>query len=35
MKIIVDCFGGDNAPSEILKGSALAVKELDVDIRCV
>ena len=32
MKIIVDCFGGDNAPSEILKGSALAVKELDVDI---
>lgn len=32
MKIIVDCFGGDNAPSEILKGSALAVKELDVYI---
>lgn len=32
MKIIVDCFGGDNAPSEILKGSALAVKELDIDI---
>ena len=32
MKIIVDCLGGDNAPSEILKGSALAVKELDVDI---
>lgn len=32
MKIIVDCFGGDNAPSEILKGSALAVKQLDVDI---
>lgn len=32
MKIIVDAFGGDNAPLEILKGSAEAVKELDVQI---
>lgn len=27
MKIIVDAFGGDNAPLEILKGAALAVAE--------
>jgi len=27
MKIIVDAHGGDNAPLEILKGAALAVKE--------
>ncbi|WP_444657894.1 phosphate acyltransferase PlsX [Caproiciproducens sp. R2] len=32
MKIIVDAFGGDNAPLEILKGCAQAVAELDVDI---
>ncbi len=32
MKVIVDGFGGDNAPVEVLKGCALAVKELDVDI---
>ena len=32
MKIIVDAFGGDNAPLEILKGSADAVRELDIDI---
>lgn len=32
MKIIVDAFGGDNAPVEILKGCALAVKELGVEI---
>ena len=32
MKIIVDAFGGDNAPLEILKGCAEAVKELDIDI---
>lgn len=32
MKIIVDAFGGDNAPKEILKGCAMAVEELDVDI---
>lgn len=32
MKIIVDAFGGDNAPLEILKGCVEAVNELDVDI---
>lgn len=32
MKIIVDAFGGDNAPLEILKGCALAVDGLDLDI---
>nr|WP_319488295.1 phosphate acyltransferase PlsX [uncultured Caproiciproducens sp.] len=32
MKIIVDAFGGDNAPLEILKGCAQAVRELDMDI---
>lgn len=35
MKIIVDAFGGDNAPLEILKGSTLAVKELEVEILLV
>lgn len=32
MKIIVDAFGGDHAPLEILKGCAQAVEELNVDI---
>ncbi len=32
MKIIVDAFGGDNAPLEILKGCAAAVAGLDIDI---
>ncbi len=32
MKIIVDAFGGDHAPAEVLKGCALAQKELQVDI---
>lgn len=32
MKIIVDAFGGDNAPLEIMKGCAEAVKGLGVDI---
>ena len=32
MKIIVDAFGGDNAPLEILKGCALAVEELGVEL---
>lgn len=32
MKIIVDAFGGDNAPLEILKGCADAVRGLDIDI---
>ena len=29
MKIIVDAFGGDNAPLEIIKGCALAVEKFD------
>lgn len=32
MKIIVDAFGGDNAPAEIIKGSMLACEEYNVDI---
>jgi len=32
MKIVVDAFGGDNAPLEIIKGAAMAVAELGVDI---
>lgn len=32
MKIIVDAFGGDNAPLEIIKGSMLAVEEYGIDI---
>lgn len=32
MKVIVDAFGGDNAPLEIIKGAADAAKEYIVDI---
>ncbi len=32
MRIVVDAFGGDNAPFEIIKGAFLAYKELGVDI---
>lgn len=32
MKIIVDAFGGDNAPLEVIKGSMQAVRELGVDV---
>lgn len=32
MRIIVDAFGGDNAPLEIMRGCADAVKGLDIDI---
>lgn len=35
MKIIVDTFGGDNAPLEIIKGSQLAVDEFGVKILLV
>ncbi len=35
MKIIVDAMGGDNAPSEIVKGALLAQKEFGVDILMV
>lgn len=32
MRIIVDAFGGDNAPLEVLKGAQMAQKEYDVQI---
>ena len=32
MKIVVDAFGGDNAPLEIIKGSQMAEKEYGVEI---
>lgn len=32
MKIIVDAFGGDNSPDVVIKGAAMAVEKLDVDI---
>lgn len=32
MKIIIDAFGGDNAPLEIIRGAILAVDEYDIDI---
>ncbi|MCL1858704.1 MAG: phosphate acyltransferase PlsX [Oscillospiraceae bacterium] len=32
MKIILDAMGGDNAPFETVKGAALAVDELDVQL---
>ena len=32
MKIIVDAFGGDNAPLEVLKGAQLAAQEYGVEI---
>lgn len=32
MKIVVDAFGGDNAPLEIIKGCADAVNEYGIDI---
>lgn len=32
MRIIVDGFGGDNAPLAVLQGCELAINELDVDI---
>lgn len=35
MKIIVDAFGGDNAPLEIIKGAAMAVEEYGFEIMLV
>ena len=35
MKIIVDAFGGDNAPVEILRGCAAAVAEYGINILLV
>ena len=32
MRIVVDAFGGDNAPVEIIKGAAQAYNEYGVDI---
>ena len=32
MKIIVDAFGGDNAPLEVIRGAAEAIEAYDVDI---
>ena len=32
MKIVIDGFGGDNAPDEVLKGAALAVEELGIEV---
>lgn len=35
MKIIIDAMGGDNAPTEILKGASAAVKEYGIEIIAV
>lgn len=35
MRIVVDAFGGDKAPLEIIKGSAAAIKEYNIDITLV
>ena len=32
MNIIVDAFGGDNAPLEVIKGAAQAVKDFGVEV---
>lgn len=32
MRIAIDAFGGDNAPDEVIKGAALAVKEYGVEV---
>ena len=32
VKVIVDAFGGDNAPLEVIKGCERAVRELGVSI---
>ncbi|MBQ8780960.1 MAG: phosphate acyltransferase PlsX [Oscillospiraceae bacterium] len=32
MRIIVDAFGGDNSPGEVIKGAAMAAEQLGVDI---
>ncbi len=32
MRIVVDAFGGDNAPLEIVKGASIASNELKIDI---
>lgn len=32
MKIIVDAFGGDNSPLEVIRGSAMAVEQFSVEV---
>lgn len=32
MRVVIDAYGGDNAPLEIVKGAALASSELSVDV---
>ncbi len=32
MRVVVDAYGGDNAPLEIVKGAAVATNEIDIDI---
>lgn len=32
MRIVIDGFGGDNAPDEVLKGAALSIKELGIEV---
>ena len=35
MRVVVDAFGGDNAPFEIVKGAALASNKFEIDITCL
>ena len=35
VNILIDAFGGDNAPLEVIRGSAQAVKELGVTMTLV
>ena len=32
MRVIIDAFGGDNAPAEIIKGAAMGAERSDVDV---
>jgi len=32
MRVVIDAYGGDNAPLEIIKGAALAANEYSVEI---
>lgn len=35
MNILIDAFGGDDAPLEVIKGGALAVQQLGVTVTLV
>ena len=35
MRVVVDAFGGDNAPLEIVKGAAQASNQFNVEITLV